>query len=201
MKKTSKSITTLIQDRMDENIEVVTPLKDNEIKKARKYVDIPETNLYDSSRNYKGYSLNCSSGRIGEIVGIFKTPKSTKFCDKYGFDYKNCVDMYFKVGKTGKDVLLTQLPLSSLSFTKKSVLVENSRGYITEKRYKYIDFKTRSLKDSYKAVVFVFTNHEKELIAKTESESRLKDMYQQMTIDMANSISAYEKVRKKGETN
>lgn len=189
---------------VEETSDIVEPLVEKELKSVKNFVVLNEVDVYDNSRNYKGYAFNCSNGKVGTVIGIYKTPKRTAFCERYGFDYKNCVDIYFKPSSASgfsvnpSKVFLTQLPLSCLSFTKKSVIVENSRGYFRERIYQYIDYKTRSLKEPYSAVVFIFSNHEKQLILEKEGESKMKDLYHDLLINATNVVTTYDKVMKKG---
>lgn len=199
MKKTSKGILSSIEE-----LKVVSEPSNMVCEEPSKnFVLVEEIDVYDNCKNYKGIPINCSTGRIGTTIGIYKTPRKTKYCERHGYNYKNCIDIYFKpsikAGLSASEVLLAQLPLSCLCFSKKEIIIENSRGYFKEKVYSYISYKDRSSIDNYNTVTFIFTMNENKLILEKEGESVMKELYHDLLINATNVITSYEKVMKKGE--
>ena len=199
LKTSSKNTITLIDKHLDNVNEEVVELEQSQ--KTKHFVDIPEVSIYDNAKNYKGYALHCDIGKIGIILGVYKCFKRTNNIAKNGWNYKDCVDIYFKPSSIGNvsmtsNVMLTQIPLFVLDFSSKRIVVKRCKGYIKEKRYKYIDWKTRSIKESYDTVNLIFDKHEEGLIAKNQSLSHQIDIYRNLFYDTANVVKNYEKIRK-----
>lgn len=199
LRTTSKHITTLLP-KQDKDCDIVDVVETEGLKE---FVDIHKVNVYDNSKNYKGYGLYCNIGKIGVIVGLYKSYKETNNMVKKGWNYKDCVDIYFKPvkisGSIGTQVVLTQIPLFILDFSDKKIIVQKCKGYISEKKVKYIDFKTRSVKEVFNTVDLVFDKDDEKLIAENQVLSHQIDLYRNLFFDTANVVKNYGKIRSDGE--